>query len=134
MFPAAATLEAGTVAVSCVLLMKVVVSWVWFGPTFHRMMAPETKPPPVAVMVKLESPALAVCGLRNISSEDDVWTVKFVLNWEQPPASPNTTSAVISQLREYIRTRSSQVILTRRRADEIPVSTIRVLRKPATIE
>jgi len=107
MFPAAATLEAGTVAVSCVLLIKVVVSWVWFGPTFHRMMAPETKPPAVAVMVKLESPALAVCGLRNISSEDDVWIVKFVLNWEQPPASPNTTSAAISQLREYIRTRSS---------------------------
>jgi len=107
MFPAAATLEAGTVAVSCVLLTKVVGSLVWFGPTFHKMMAPETKPPPVAVMVKSVSPAFAVCGLRNVSVEVDVWIVKFVLNWEQPPASPDTTSAAIRQLREYIRTRSS---------------------------
>jgi hypothetical protein len=107
MFPAAATSEAGTVAVSCVLLMNVVVSGSWFGPTFHRMMAPETKPPPVAVMVKSESPAFAVWGLRNVRTEEDVWIVKFVLNWEQPPASPITTSAAISHLREYIRTRSS---------------------------
>jgi hypothetical protein len=37
----------------------------------------------------------------------DVWVVKFVLNWEHPPISPTTTSAPISRLREYIRTRSS---------------------------
>jgi len=107
MLPAAAMSEAGTVAVNCALLMKVVVSWDWFGPTFHRMMAPETKPAPVAVMMKSESPAFAVWGLRNVRAEEDVWIVRFVLNWEQPPASPNTTSAAISQLREYIRTRSS---------------------------
>src|SRR6266550_3670264 len=107
MFPAAATLDAGTVAVSCVLLIKVVVSLAWFGPTFHRMIAPETKPPPVAVMVKSESPAFAVWGLRNVSVEEDVWMVKFVLNCEQPPTSPNATSVAINQLREYIRTRSS---------------------------
>jgi hypothetical protein len=57
-----------------------------------------------------------------------------VLNWEQPPADPNTTSAAISHLREYIRTRSPRVIHARRRADENPVRTIRVLRKPATYE
>jgi len=48
------------VAVSCVLLIKVVVSWVWFGPTFHRMDGAGNKAAAVAVMVKLESPALAV--------------------------------------------------------------------------
>src|SRR5579864_5243879 len=71
------------------------------------MMAPVTKPEPFAVMVKPASPAVAVCGLRNDSDEEEVWVVRLVLNSEQPPTSPSTTSDATSQLREYIRTRSS---------------------------
>jgi hypothetical protein len=102
--------EAGTVAVNCVLLTNVVVSAVWFGPKFHRMIAPVTKPPPLAVIgkpVEGTAPTAAEAGLRNMSVEDDVCVVKFVLNWEQPPTTPNTISATIRRLREYIRTRSS---------------------------
>src|ERR1700675_1158941 len=99
--------EAGRVAVTCVLFTKVVLSCTWFGPTFHRMIAPVTKPAPFAVMGTFESPAFAVWGLRNARTEEDVWVVKFVLNWEQPPTIPNTASDAISHLREYIRTRSS---------------------------
>jgi hypothetical protein len=99
--------EAGTVAVSCWLLTKVVASWTWFGPAFHKRMAPVTKPAPFAVMVKSEPPAFAVWGLRNDRNEDDVWLVKFVLNWEQPPTKPDIASAAIIHLHEYIRTRSS---------------------------
>jgi len=74
------------------------------------MIAPETKPPPFAVMgkpVEGTEPTATEDGLRKNRTEEDVWEVKFVLNWEQPPPSPNTTSAPISHLREYIRTRSS---------------------------
>jgi hypothetical protein len=102
--------EAGTVADSCVLLTNVVVSWIWFGPKFQRIIAPETNPAPFAVIGKpVEGTALigSEAGLRNTRTEVDVWVVKFVLNWEQPAASPNTTSATISHLRENIRTRSS---------------------------
>jgi hypothetical protein len=74
------------------------------------MIAPDTKPAPFAVMgkpVEGTVPTATEEGLRNVRTEVDVWVVKFVLNWEQPPASPATTSATISHLREYIRTRSS---------------------------
>jgi hypothetical protein len=107
MVPAAVMSEAGTVAVNCVLVMEVGVSWTWFGPTFHKMMAPVTNPPPLAVSGNSVPPAGCCAGLRNVSTEEDVWLVKFVLNWEQPPARPNTASAAISHLREYIQTRSS---------------------------
>jgi len=102
--------EAGTVAVNWVLFTNVVVSWTWFGPKFQRMIAPETNPAPFAVIgkpVEGTAPTATEDGLRNVRTEEDVWVVKLVLNWEQPPASPNTTSAAISHLREYIRTRSS---------------------------
>jgi hypothetical protein len=72
--------------------------------------APEIKPAPPAVIsnpVEGIVPRSTEDGLRNVRTEEDVWVVKFVLNWEHPPASPATTSAPISQLREYIRTRSS---------------------------
>jgi len=39
---------------------------------------------------------------RIVSTEEDVCDVKFVLNCEHPPASPNTASTAISHLREYI--------------------------------
>src|SRR5229473_5934141 len=74
------------------------------------MIAPETNPAPFAVIgkpVEGTAPTATEDGLRNVRTEEDVWVVKLVLNWEQPPASPNITSAAISHLREYIRTRSS---------------------------
>src|ERR1700730_13935082 len=74
------------------------------------MIAPDTKPAPFAVIgrpVEGTEPAATEDGLRNVRTEVDVWVVKFVLNWEHPPISPATTSAPISHLREYIRTRSS---------------------------
>jgi hypothetical protein len=101
------------------------------------MIAPDTKPAPFAVMgkpVEGTVPAGTEEGLRNVRTEVEVWVVKFVLNWEHPPASPAITSATISHLREYIRTLSSPIYPARRRAGENPVRTIRVLRKPATIE
>jgi hypothetical protein len=106
MVPAAVMSEAGSVAVSCVLLTKAVVSWTWFGPTFHKMMAPLTKPAPLAVSGTSAPPAVTTWGLKYVRIEEDVWLVKFVLNWEQPPTSPNTASPAISHLRETIRTRS----------------------------
>jgi hypothetical protein len=106
MVPAAVMSEAGTLTINCVLVMEVGVSWTWFGPTFHKSIAPVTKPPPLAVSVKSVPPAGWCAGLRKVRAEEDVWLVKFVLNWEQPPASPNTASAAISHLRETIRTRS----------------------------
>ena len=75
--------EAGTVAVNWALLTNVVVSWTWFGPKSQRMIAPETNPAPFAVMgkpVEGTAPIAAEAGLRNVSVEEDVWTVKFVLN------------------------------------------------------
>jgi hypothetical protein len=74
------------------------------------MIAPGTKPPPFAFIgnpVEGTEPTATEDGLRYDRAEVDVWVVKFVLNWEQPPASPATTSAPNSHLREYIRTRSS---------------------------
>ena len=108
--PALVKFEAGTIAVSWVLLTNVVVSWIWFGPEFQRTIAPGTNPAPFAVIVKPvegTAPAATEAGLRNVRTEVDVWFVKFVLNWEQPPTRPNTASAAIIHLREYIRTRSS---------------------------
>ena len=72
MVSAAVMSEAGTVAVSCVLVMEVGVSWTWFGPTFHKTAARGTNPAPFAVIVKLWSPAFAVWGLRYASTEEDV--------------------------------------------------------------
>jgi hypothetical protein len=66
--PAAVRSEAGTTAVSCTGLTKVVVSPV----PFHRMKAPETKPVPLAVMVKPCEPAVAVLGLTNANVEEEV--------------------------------------------------------------
>jgi hypothetical protein len=74
------------------------------------MIAPVTNPMPFAVIgkpVEGTAPTATDAGLRKVRNEVDVWVVKFVLNWEQPPASPTTTSATISHKREYIRTRSS---------------------------
>ena len=69
MVPGVAISEAGTVAVSVVLFTKVVsVSWA----PFHKMNAPVTKPAPVAVIVKLGPPAVAACGPRNDTEEEDV--------------------------------------------------------------
>jgi hypothetical protein len=75
--------EAGTVPVSWLLLTKVVVSCTWFGPKFQRIIAPETNPAPFAVIgkpVEGTAPTATEAGLRNVSVEEDVWTVKFVLN------------------------------------------------------
>jgi hypothetical protein len=94
--------EAGTGAVSCMLLTRVVTS----GVPFHRMIAPVTKPPPLAVIVKPCAPAVAALGLTNVSTEEDVWMERFVLYWEQADANPQAMSATISHLREHIRTRS----------------------------
>jgi hypothetical protein len=107
MVSAAMMSEAGTVTVNCVLVTEVGVSLTWFGPTVHKIMAPVTQPPPLAVSGKSVPPAGCCAGLRNVRTEEDVWFVKFVLNWEQPPTDPNTASAAISHLRETIRTRSS---------------------------
>ena len=73
--PGVAMSEAETGAVSWLALTNVVVSWV----VFHRMIAPETKPVPLAVIVKPPPPAVAVWGLRKLSAEEDVWIERFVL-------------------------------------------------------
>jgi hypothetical protein len=57
-------------------------------------------------MVNAGSPAFTVWGFKYATDEEDVWMVRFVLNWEQPPARPTTVSAAMSHLRETIRTRS----------------------------
>jgi hypothetical protein len=67
---------------------------------------PETKPAPLTVIVNPASPAFTACGFKNDTDEEDVWTDKFVLNWEQPPVRPNTASVAINHLRENIRIRS----------------------------
>src|SRR5215472_12127959 len=87
--PAEVRFEAGTVAVNCVELTNCV-----FGSAvpFHRINAPETKPDPLAVIVKPCEPTVAVAGLTNISVEEEVWTLRFVLYWEQADASPQATS------------------------------------------
>lgn len=85
---------------------------------FHRINAPETKPPPLAVIVKPCVPAVAALGLTNVSEEDDVWMERLVLYCEQAEASPQATSATISHLREHIRTRSSRAILPEFRAEK----------------
>lgn len=66
---------------------------------------------PVAVIcnpVDGTLPAGTEAGLKNCRNDEDVCVVKFVLNSEQPPASPNNASAAMSHLRETIRTLSSR--------------------------
>jgi hypothetical protein len=50
------------------------------GPTFHRIIAPVTKPAPLTVMVKPDPPAATVLGLKNATEEVEVWSVRLVLN------------------------------------------------------
>jgi hypothetical protein len=50
------------------LLMSVVFS----GVAFHRIIAPATKPDPLAVIVKPCEPTVAALGLTKASTEDDV--------------------------------------------------------------
>lgn len=107
--PGVARYEAGTGAVNVVPFTNVVVSEIGLEEfAFHRRTAPETNPEPVAVSVKPVAPAVKELGARVDSVEDDVWTVRFVLNWEQADASPHTTNATMSHFREHIRTRSSR--------------------------
>jgi hypothetical protein len=56
-------------------LTSVVVSAV----PFHRISAPVVKPDPLAVIVKLCAPTVAVLGLTNVSTEEDVWMERLVL-------------------------------------------------------
>ena len=121
--PGLASREAGTGAVTCELLTRVVFREV----PFHRMIAPVVKPAPLAVSVKLCPPAVHEPGLTKLRTEDDVWMERLVLYWEQAQASPQATSATISNLREHIRTRSSRAILPRFRAGNI---TLRSILKP----
>ena len=60
--PTAAMRLAGTWAVNCEALAKLVVSAV----PFHCTMALETKPVPLTVSVKAAAPAVAVFGLRDV--------------------------------------------------------------------
>jgi hypothetical protein len=46
---------------------------------FHRISAPVVKPDPLAVIVKLCAPTVAVLGLTNASTEEDVWMERLVL-------------------------------------------------------
>jgi hypothetical protein len=104
-----------------------------------------TKPDPLAVIVNPCPPTVAELGLTKVSTDEDVWMERFVLYWEQADASPHTTNATTSHLREHIRTRSSRAILPRRWADknrvrallgarQTNVRSIRVLRKSAMIQ
>jgi len=73
--PGLTSSEAGTGAVTCELLTRVVFSAV----PFHRMIAPVVKPAPLAVSVKLIPPAVHEPGLTKLRTEDDVWMERFVL-------------------------------------------------------
>lgn len=67
--PAAVKSEAGTGAVSCVELTNCVFA----SPVpFQRIIAPETKPVPLAVIVKPCEPTVAVAGLTKVSVEEEV--------------------------------------------------------------
>jgi hypothetical protein len=62
-------------------LTSVVVSCVEVcpGATFHKIIAPETKPVPLTVSVKVDPPAFAALGLKNATEEEDVWMERLVL-------------------------------------------------------
>src|SRR5271166_3066504 len=100
---------------------------------FHRINAPETKPPPLAVIVKPCAPAVTALGLTNVSEEEDVWTERLVLYCEQAEARPQASNATISHLREHIRTRSSRAILPEFLGRKNDLRFIRVLRNSAMI-
>jgi len=67
--------DAGTGAVNWVLLTSVVVR----ATAFHRIRAPDTKPAPLAVIVKPWAPAVAALGLTKLNMEVEVWIERFVL-------------------------------------------------------
>jgi hypothetical protein len=67
--------EAGTGAVSCKELTRLVTS----GVPFHKISAPVVKPVPLAVMVKPWLPTVAVLGLTKVSVEEEVWMERLVL-------------------------------------------------------
>ena len=46
---------------------------------FHRISAPVVKPDPLAVIVKVCAPAVAVLGLTNANTEEDVCMERLVL-------------------------------------------------------
>jgi hypothetical protein len=73
--PVVARSEAGTGAVNCMLLTRVVFRAV----PFHRISAPVVKPCPLAVIVKPGPPTVAVLGLTKVKMEDAVWMERFVL-------------------------------------------------------
>lgn len=66
--PALVRSEAGTGAVSWTELTNVVVR----AFPFHKMYAPETKPLPLAVIVKPCEPTVAEVGLTKLSVDEDV--------------------------------------------------------------
>ena len=83
-----------------------VLNWTSFGPSFHTMNAPRTNPEPKALIVKPFVGTFAtvvLAGARNVSDEELLCCVRFVLKLEHPDASPKITSPTISHLREYIR-------------------------------
>src|SRR6185437_10840911 len=63
MVPGAATRLEGTIAVSCVALMKAVVRFVNAGPPLHCTTEPAVKFVPLTVMVNAEEPATIDDGL-----------------------------------------------------------------------
>jgi hypothetical protein len=112
------------------LLTRVVFS----GVVFHKIIAPATKPEPLAVIVKLCVPTVAELGLTNDRTEDDVWMERFVLYCEQAEDSPHAKITRTNQLREHIRTRSSRATLPVQRADKNASLSIQVLRKSETFQ
>jgi hypothetical protein len=56
-------------------LTSVVVS----GVPFHRIKAPVTNPEPLAVIVKPCEPTVAVLGLTNDNTDEEVWIDRLVL-------------------------------------------------------
>lgn len=67
--PAVAILEAGTTDVSWLLLTRRVFVR---GLPFHKIIAPVTKPVPLAVSVNAGPPTVTEPGLTNDSVEEDV--------------------------------------------------------------
>jgi hypothetical protein len=109
-------------------------SVVFSGVEFHKIIAPETKPVPFAVIVKLCDPTVAELGLTNVRVEEDVWMERFVLYCEQAEVSPHAISTRINHLREHIRTRSSRATLPGQRADKNASISIQVLRESETFQ
>src|SRR5215469_12680500 len=77
--PAVAMSEAGTLAVNCELLTKVVLS----GLPFQSTVAPETKPVPLTVSLNPAPPGLTASGTKG-------WLTRGTGFW--PAATPATVS------------------------------------------